>query len=94
MEEDCPVCCEALEWWPTSMTTCNHKFHQKCLVKWKEMKRHTCPLCRYSPVTIKTTTCSRATCQNTAMTGRGMCIDHMVQSHFNFIPCGSIQKQN
>ena len=91
MEADCPVCCEALEWWPTSMTTCNHKFHQKCLVKWiGKQKWPSCPMCRHTPVAVKTTTCSRATCQLPALTGREMCMDHMVQKHFNFIPCGPI----
>ena len=88
--DDCPVCCQALEWWPTATTTCNHKFHKECLTKWSAMKKTSCPMCRHSPVAIKTTTCSRATCQNPSMTGRGMCIDHMVQRHFNFIPCGTM----
>jgi hypothetical protein len=52
--------------------------------------KSSCPMCRHTPVAVKTTTCSRATCQMPAMTGRGMCIDHMVQNHFNFIPCGPI----
>jgi len=30
------------------------------------------------------------TSQLPALTGREMCIDHMVQSHFNFIPCEPI----
>jgi hypothetical protein len=86
--DDCPVCCQALEWWPTSTTTCNHKFHEDCLTKWRSMSKTSCPVCRHTPVAVKTTTCSRATCQLPALTGRGMCIDHMTQKHFNFIPCG------
>ena len=87
--DDCPVCCTSLEWWPTSTTNCGHKFHKECLTKWRTIKS-TCPMCRHAPVTVKTTTCSRATCQIPALTGRGMCLDHMVQKHFNFIPCEPI----
>jgi len=86
--EECPVCYQALEWWPTSTTACNHKFHKKCLTKWRAVKS-SCPMCRHGPIVVTTTTCSRATCQLPAMTGRGMCIDHMVQKHFNIVACAT-----
>ena len=85
--DDCPVCCQALEWWPTATTTCNHKFHKECLTKWSAMKKTSCPMCRHSPVAVKSTTCSRATCQAPALTGRGMCITHATQSHYNIVIC-------
>lgn len=84
--DDCPVCCQALEWWPTSTTNCSHKFHKECLTKWRAIKS-SCPMCRHAPIAVTTTTCSHATCQLPALTGREMCIDHMVQRHFNFVPC-------
>jgi len=95
--EDCPVCFQALEWWPTATTSCGHKFHNECLAKWCKVKsvlpgwcgmEASCPLCRRKPIVIATTTCSRVACQMPALTRNGTCINHIVQSHFKYIPCG------
>jgi hypothetical protein len=45
MEDDCPVCFQALEWWPTATTACNHKFHKECMLDWTK-RQDFCPIDR------------------------------------------------
>ena len=41
----CSICLNNIE---TNMTTlkCKHAFHDKCIEKWKEQGKNTCPCCR------------------------------------------------
>ena len=45
--EACSVCFEntggPASWW---LTHCGHAFHARCLRKWVDTGKHTCPLCR------------------------------------------------
>ena len=41
----CCVCLEDVTYKTCITTTCNHKFHTKCLNSWKERKK-SCPMCR------------------------------------------------
>ena len=41
----CGVCYTELNSDNTVNTNCNHKFHRKCIIKWKSIN-DTCPLCR------------------------------------------------
>jgi hypothetical protein len=44
--EDCPICCNSLNNASLLITTaCQHRFHEKCLEKWLDI-RSNCPCCR------------------------------------------------
>ena len=43
--EDCPICLDVLSDSAISTTSCLHKFHNVCIVRWFERHR-TCPTCR------------------------------------------------
>jgi hypothetical protein len=52
IEEDCAICQEVLNDGQTPVTTltnCNHKFHEQCINQWmntNQANAHECPLCR------------------------------------------------
>lgn len=48
MADDCAICYDALNKEPTSITTCEHTFHERCLAEWLRRRPFTpnCPLCR------------------------------------------------
>jgi hypothetical protein len=52
--EECPIClvqdAEALAWKETS---CGHRFHERCVERWLEMKP-SCPMCRCQLLIQKT----------------------------------------
>lgn len=45
-ENKCSICMEDLQSKPIMITTCNHKFHQKCILTWLNDKNTTCPMDR------------------------------------------------
>ena len=42
---ECPICYEKMTKETSTITSCKHMFHRKCLERWTE-ERQTCPLCR------------------------------------------------
>ena len=51
--ENCSICLESIEDLCGELTLCKHKFHPKCINKWKKIKT-TCPLCRMKITEPKT----------------------------------------
>lgn len=45
-EKKCSICMELLEAQLTTVTSCNHKFHRKCILTWLNDKNTTCPMDR------------------------------------------------
>ena len=46
----CSICLEQINDKEINLITilldCNHKYHQKCINKWLQYKKYTCPYCR------------------------------------------------
>jgi len=42
---DCSICLEDFDDRPSILTSCNHRFHERCLLSWIR-RRGTCPYCR------------------------------------------------
>lgn len=48
-KEECSICYEEMTIGYKSakkLKNCSHTFHKKCLQKWVDMEKRTCPLCR------------------------------------------------
>ena len=45
-EKKCSICMEFMEPQLTMVTSCNHKFHRKCILTWLNDKNTTCPMDR------------------------------------------------
>lgn len=43
---ECPICMENMFPRTSRIIKCNHRFHKKCLEKWKKQNKRTCPVCR------------------------------------------------
>lgn len=43
---DCPICFDVINKCDNSKLHCGHCFHKKCLNKWFENQKNTCPICR------------------------------------------------
>jgi len=43
---ECPICMESMTSRTSRTIKCNHMFHKKCLEKWKNQNKLTCPVCR------------------------------------------------
>lgn len=45
-DEECCICMEYMKRSSSMKLSCGHYFHKKCLIKWGEQDKDTCPLCR------------------------------------------------
>jgi hypothetical protein len=43
--ETCSICLSNLDG-ACKTLPCNHRFHRKCIIGWKKIGNHTCPMCR------------------------------------------------
>ena len=43
---ECPICMDSMTPRTSRTINCNHIFHKKCLEKWKNQNKLTCPVCR------------------------------------------------
>ena len=46
--EECPICYESIAKENTQTLNCHHKFHKRCIKKWKRGNNAKCPMCRGS----------------------------------------------
>lgn len=44
--EECPICYEHMTKENTQTLNCGHKFHKRCIKKWKRNNNAKCPMCR------------------------------------------------
>lgn len=42
----CAICLEEIPYTDTQFTSCEHAFHKKCIMDWKQ-RHETCPICRH-----------------------------------------------
>lgn len=42
----CPICLQNIPIFSMEETRCNHKFHSKCITRWKRSGKNSCPICR------------------------------------------------
>ena len=50
--EECPICYDLMTKENTQTLNCGHKFHKKCIKKWKRNNTAKCPMCRGSIQTL------------------------------------------
>ncbi len=74
--EECPICYEPMTKENTQKLNCGHKFHKKCIKKWKRNNTAKCPMCRGSIQTLSPES------QISSIASNG--------SHDNFIDLGDI----
>lgn len=43
---ECPICMESMTLRTSRRIDCNHRFHNKCIDRWKDQGKRTCPVCR------------------------------------------------
>ena len=46
--EECPICYDLMSKENTQTLNCGHKFHKRCIKKWKRGNTAKCPMCRGS----------------------------------------------
>ena len=44
--DECPICYEHMKVCDSYETPCGHRFHTNCILKWKDLGKTSCPMCR------------------------------------------------